>query len=408
MSITTMPPVVSKKSYELRPLFDPPHGTIHIRDMIQFDQRYEHRTSDLVTGMLLLGVRVNAIQKTQACYFKVTLLPHVKLRTAVYQHDGNAFTGPDGLAMVIDGEVFGGFAGLKAGLYTLDNVDTAPNYVQWVSETLYRGGSIDDTDYSRRGDVPPKRRSTGKPFTQWHNSPIQLPQPLTDVASDQEMDDQDPLPPVHGTNDPPRINRKRAAEEIAGQAPKAKRRSTREEREQDEHDEHDEYGDNAEEEGSENAEADDMAEDGDNAEVEDIAEGGSANEDDDGADDNDDGVVYLMDAYEAGYLGGPPAEALAGVAASALDATDTTVTRHPAGWTPITYPQGVMLTEEYAAHLDAQGVAVEHVVAARQLEDGRTQLKVISDTTEETIAGIAANAMRKAGGGRKALPNSAE
>ncbi|KIN02553.1 hypothetical protein OIDMADRAFT_27069 [Oidiodendron maius Zn] len=143
-----MPPVVTKRSYELHPLFDPAYGSLHIRDIVQYDQRYKNRTSDLVTGMLLLGMKVNTIQKTQAYYFKVTLLPHVKLRTAVYQHDGNAFTSPDGMAMVINREVFSGFAGLKAGAYTLDTVDTTPNYTQWVADTLYRGGSIDDTDYA--------------------------------------------------------------------------------------------------------------------------------------------------------------------------------------------------------------------------------------------------------------------
>ena len=45
-----------------------------------------------------------------------------------------------------------------------------------------------------------------------------------------------------------------------------------------------------------------------------------------------------------------------------------------------------MLTGEYTAHLDKQGVSAEQVVAACQLEDGSTQLAVIRDEMEETIA----------------------
>ena len=64
-----------------------------------------------------------------------------------------------------------------------------------------------------------------------------------------------------------------------------------------------------------------------------------------------------------------------------------------------------MLTGEYVAHLDKQGVSAEQVVAARQLEDGSTQLAVIRDETEETIAEMTVDSLQQAGGGRKKLPN---
>ena len=55
------------------------------------------------------------------------------------------------------------------------------------------------------------------------------------------------------------------------------------------------------------------------------------------ANDDPDGVLYLMDLYDVGYLGGTPADALVGAAASALGATDAITTRHSRGWTPVIY-----------------------------------------------------------------------
>jgi hypothetical protein len=109
-------PVVSKSTYFNRPLLNPDGGTVYIRDLVQMDSSYLFRTSDLVTGMLYLGYHVGAITKTQACYFRVTFLPHLRLRTSCYQHEGEAFIGPDGLAMTVGGVVFGGAENMAAGV----------------------------------------------------------------------------------------------------------------------------------------------------------------------------------------------------------------------------------------------------------------------------------------------------
>jgi hypothetical protein len=68
-----MQPVVTAATYLQVPLFDPESGSLHIKDVVQMDDKYLHRTSDMVTGMLYLGYKVGAITKTQSCYFKVTL-----------------------------------------------------------------------------------------------------------------------------------------------------------------------------------------------------------------------------------------------------------------------------------------------------------------------------------------------
>jgi hypothetical protein len=167
--------VVSKSTYFNRPLFDPNKGVHYIKDIVQMDDKYLHRVSDLVVGMLYLGAKVGAIRKTQACYFKVALLPHMKLRTSVYQHEGNPFVGSDGGAMTIDGVVFGGAELLSAGRYNLDNVEQDPSYHQWVSMVLFRGKGINDYNYNIRGEHPPKRAIDGTALSEWgawgENSP---------------------------------------------------------------------------------------------------------------------------------------------------------------------------------------------------------------------------------------------
>jgi hypothetical protein len=162
-----MAPVVCKSTYLQHPLFDPQGGVLHIKDIVQMDDKYLHRTSDLVTGMLLLGANVGAITKTQACYFKVTFLPHLRLRTSVYQHHGEAFIGPDGGAVTIDDVVFGGGEQLAAGKYTLDTVHQDPDYDEWLSCILYRGKTDRDANYIRNGEEPPKRDNNGMALTGW-------------------------------------------------------------------------------------------------------------------------------------------------------------------------------------------------------------------------------------------------
>jgi hypothetical protein len=83
--------------------------------------------SDLTTGILVVSAAYSVIQKTQACYFYVPLLTHVSLRK-VYEHKDEAFLGPDGLAMTLFGQVFSGSKDILAGLYSLDNVESAPGY----------------------------------------------------------------------------------------------------------------------------------------------------------------------------------------------------------------------------------------------------------------------------------------
>ena len=57
--------------------------------------------------MLIMGAQVDAIQKTQACYFRTALLTHVRIRK-LFRHEGRPFLGPDGGYMFVQGIPLGG------------------------------------------------------------------------------------------------------------------------------------------------------------------------------------------------------------------------------------------------------------------------------------------------------------
>lgn len=93
---------ISRNTYSELLLFDPPTGRIHVKDLVQLDHLYSHRLSSQILGMLLLGVELGIIQKTQACYFRAPLLPHVQIRKLSYPQ-GRPFLGPDGGYISVQG-----------------------------------------------------------------------------------------------------------------------------------------------------------------------------------------------------------------------------------------------------------------------------------------------------------------
>ena len=58
--------------------------------------------------------------------------------------------------MTLFGQVFSGLKDILAGLYSLDNVESAPGYNKWLSNILFRGKGKEDYDYKRRGLTPLK------------------------------------------------------------------------------------------------------------------------------------------------------------------------------------------------------------------------------------------------------------
>ena len=174
-----MTPTLKKADYSARLLFDPAPSTIHVRDLIHMESHYTDRTSDYVTGMLLLASKIGIVNKTQACYFQVLFTIGVNLRKSLYQHEGHPFLGPDNLAIQIGGRVFGGSVNARAGFYSLDNVHTAHGYDAWVSRVLYRNSFLGDTDFFRNGIIPPKRRKDRTIIT----AAIPLPLSASSIAS---------------------------------------------------------------------------------------------------------------------------------------------------------------------------------------------------------------------------------
>jgi hypothetical protein len=129
--------------------------------MIHSAANHQDRTSDLVTGTLLLAVQENLITKVEASWFAVPFVLGAKLRKSTYRHEGNAFLGPDGLAIMIAGDAFGGAAKTPGGAYTLDNLITAPNYDAWFNTVMFRGSAKDEHDFTRGSIAIPKRRKDG-------------------------------------------------------------------------------------------------------------------------------------------------------------------------------------------------------------------------------------------------------
>ena len=157
-----MAPLLTKAEYTNRPFFDIAPSSMHIRDLIHEETHYDDRTSDLITGMLLLAVHEKIITKVEACWFAVPFTIGAKLRTSVYQHEGNPFLGPDGRPMSIVGKFFHGSGGpAQNSQYTFDTMKNAPNFDRWLAQTLFRSTNKDDSDFSRNNQTPPKRKMNG-------------------------------------------------------------------------------------------------------------------------------------------------------------------------------------------------------------------------------------------------------
>jgi hypothetical protein len=72
--LPAMAPLLTKKMYGERQLFNPAPSFLHIKDLVQAEEAYLRRTSDLITGMLLLGCKIGATTKVEASYSQVGTL----------------------------------------------------------------------------------------------------------------------------------------------------------------------------------------------------------------------------------------------------------------------------------------------------------------------------------------------
>lgn len=158
-----MAPLLKKADYAQRAFFDVAPSSIHIHDLIHEESHFADRTSDLVTGMLLLGVKARVITKVEASWYAVPFTIGAKLRTSVYRHEGNPLLGPDGGFITIKQHGFKGnnTAGLRASQYSLDDVDEAPGYEKWLSDVLFYGKTVDDSNLATSGEPIPKRKADG-------------------------------------------------------------------------------------------------------------------------------------------------------------------------------------------------------------------------------------------------------
>lgn len=139
---------------------------MHIIDLIHSEQHYTSRTSDHVTGLLILASNMTKISKVQACWFQVPFTIGVKLRTSLYEHKGHACLGPDGKAMRLGNSTFGGGDKVEAGAYSLTDIEgleRAPNFDTWLQGMLWRGEEEESakSDFALAGAEPPRRNKDG-------------------------------------------------------------------------------------------------------------------------------------------------------------------------------------------------------------------------------------------------------
>ena len=174
-----MAPLLKKEEYGKRSLYDIDPSSMHIHDLIHQEGCYSHRTSDMITGMLLLAVHEKIITKVEACWFAVPFTIGAKLRTSVYKHEGNPFLGPDGYPMLIAGTPFSGRGYVaqssdddgesdgharpdRPSAYNFETMRQAENFDEWLAKTLFRGTHKDDSDFDRHNLLPPSRFRDGR------------------------------------------------------------------------------------------------------------------------------------------------------------------------------------------------------------------------------------------------------
>lgn len=145
-----MPLRVTPRRLAAAMLYDPAPATVHVADMHRNHILHAYRLSDHAFGMLWYGLVESSITQTDVCDFHMAFLSNLRIRPGRV-HEGRAFLGPDGLAVVIRNEAYnGGDVTVAASPLSGAAILIHPNYQAWVSALLFRSGAREDSDYHRR------------------------------------------------------------------------------------------------------------------------------------------------------------------------------------------------------------------------------------------------------------------
>lgn len=180
-----MTPNISNDVMASRPLYDPPPGTIHVKDLVRMEDRKKNRLSDYLVGAIAIAVKVGAIFKYEADIFETVYKRGAKIRK-MRRHEGEPFLDPDGKIMKIDGEAYSGSSRISVGRFDINNVDDHPAYKDWCSRLIFAGRGDADSQVGdsngEEGDLEEKADAEVKR------------EEIKEEEEEMELDDQPPSP----------------------------------------------------------------------------------------------------------------------------------------------------------------------------------------------------------------------
>jgi hypothetical protein len=129
-------------------LYNPEPGTVHVQDMHRDASLHNQQLSDLAIGMLWFGLVESVIPQTDVCDFYIVFLPHLRFREP-RSHYGRPFLGPDDRVVVLRGEPMVGSNDNGLLISPLNHIGILrhPNYQQWISNLIFRGGDRNNSLY---------------------------------------------------------------------------------------------------------------------------------------------------------------------------------------------------------------------------------------------------------------------
>ncbi|KAH8816096.1 hypothetical protein F5884DRAFT_208324 [Xylogone sp. PMI_703] len=137
---------VGRAARNPRPLYDPLPGKFNLMRLLSprfVLNHFRYRLSDHVVGMLQLAIVTEEITKREADMFVGVFRRGARIRKSRV-HEGHAFLAPDGTAMTMFGECYGGSDHVAAGPWNLDNVSEHPGYEAWFQYML--GGDVEEEE----------------------------------------------------------------------------------------------------------------------------------------------------------------------------------------------------------------------------------------------------------------------
>ena len=148
-----MTPLPSPEELAARHLYNPNHGTVHIRDLINQakDGLYvKDVLSDYVIGLLLAGKAYGLVKAWEGTLFQIPFVKGMKLRSNV-KHAGEPFLDMHGAYLTIEGRALHGGSTDSEPMSLLDlgNIKHDDFFEVWKNAAFFAGRGEGGTIYQR-------------------------------------------------------------------------------------------------------------------------------------------------------------------------------------------------------------------------------------------------------------------